>query len=94
MTSISAASRPTTACCRANSIAVIQRGFCAFVDKGAAAEEAGAIGVIVINRDDIADPLELPTFIGYTPSIFDIPMVGIGRGAKLTLQGSDGLGRP
>ena len=75
-----------------NSIAVIQRGFCTFVDKGAAAEAAGAIGVIVINRDDIADPLELPTFIGYTPSIFDIPMVGIGRGAKLTLQGSDGLG--
>ena len=44
----------------ANSIAVIQRGVCAFVDKGAAAEAAGAIGVIVINRDDIADPLELP----------------------------------
>ena len=76
----------------ANSIAVIQRGFCTFVDKGAAAEAAGAIGVIVINRDDIADPLELPTFIGYTPSIFDIPMIGIGRGAKLTLQGSDGIG--
>ena len=75
-----------------NSIAVIQRGFCTFVDKGAAAEAAGAVGVIVINRDDIADPLELPTFIGYTPSIFDIPMVGIGRGAKLTLQGSDGIG--
>jgi minor extracellular serine protease Vpr len=75
-----------------NSIAVIQRGFCTFVDKGAAAEAAGAVGVIVINRDDIADPLELPTFIGYTPSIFDIPMIGIGRGAKLTLQGSDGIG--
>ena len=75
-----------------NSIAVIQRGFCTFVDKGAAAEEAGAIGVIVINRDDIADPIEPPTFIGYTPSIFDIPMIGVGRGAKLTLQGSDGIG--
>ncbi len=76
----------------ANSIAVIQRGFCTFVDKGAAAEEAGAIGVIVINRDDITDPNELPTFIGYTPSIFDIPMIGVGRGAKATLTASDGVG--
>jgi subtilisin family serine protease len=74
----------------ANSIAVIQRGVCAFVDKGAAAEAAGAIGVIVVNRDDIADPNEFPTFIGYTPSIFDIPMVGIGRGAKATLIATDG----
>jgi subtilisin family serine protease len=76
----------------ANSVAIIQRGVCAFVDKGAAAEEAGAVGVIVVNRDDIADPNELPTFVGYTPSIFDIPMIGIGRGAKATLQASNGVG--
>ena len=73
------------------SIAVIQRGVCAFVDKGAAAEEAGATAVIVINRDDIADPAEVPTFIGYTPSIFDIPMIGVGRGSKATLTASDGV---
>jgi subtilisin family serine protease len=72
------------------SIAVVQRGVCAFVDKGAAAEAAGAIGVIVVNRDDIANPAEFPTFIGYTPSIFDIPMIGIGRGAKASLIASDG----
>ena len=75
-----------------NSIAVIQRGVCAFVDKGAAAEAAGAVGVIVVNRDDIADPNEFPTFIGYTPTEFDIPMIGIGRGAKATLFASDGVG--
>jgi len=74
----------------ANSIAIIQRGFCTFVEKGAAAEEAGAVGVIVYNRDDIADPNEFPTFIGYTPAEFDIPMIGIGRGAKATLAASNG----
>ena len=65
--SASAARRPTTATLPANTIAVIQRGVCAFVDKGAAAQAAGAIGVIVVNRDDIANPAELPTFIGYNP---------------------------
>ena len=73
----------------ANSIAVIQRGVCAFVDKGAAAQEAGAVGVIVINRDDV--PLnELPAFLGYSPSLFDIPMVGVARAAKAGLTAADG----
>ena len=76
----------------ANSIAVIQRGVCTFVEKGAAAEAAGAVGVVVVNRDDIADPNEPPTFIGYTPTEFDIPMIGVGRAAKATLFASDGVG--
>ena len=75
----------------ANSIAVIQRGVCPFVEKGAAAEAAGAVGVIVINRDDIADPNEPPTFIGYTPTEFDIPMIGVGNAYKATLYASDGI---
>ncbi len=75
----------------ANSIAVIQRGVCTFVEKGAAAEAAGAIGVVVVNRDDIVDPNEPPTFIGYTPLEFDIPMIGVGRAAKTTLFASDGV---
>jgi subtilisin family serine protease len=74
----------------AGSIAVIQRGVCAFVDKGAAAEAAGAVGLIVVNRDDIANPDELPTFIGYNPEIFDIPMIGVGRGQKAGLIADDG----
>ncbi len=74
----------------ANSIVAIQRGVCPFVDKGAAAQAAGAIGVIDINRDDIANPDELPTFIGYTPDIFDIPMIGTGRGAKAAIMAADG----
>jgi len=74
----------------AGTIVAIQRGVCPFVDKGAAAQAAGAIGVIDINRDDIADPAELPTFIGYTPELFDIPMVGTGRGAKAAIIAADG----
>jgi subtilisin family serine protease len=74
----------------ANTIVAIQRGVCPFVDKGAAAEAAGAIGIIDINRDDIADPNELPTFIGYNPEIFDIPMVGTGRGNKAAIIAADG----
>ena len=73
-----------------NSVAVIQRGVCPFVDKGAAAQAAGAIGVIDVNRDDIANPDELPTFIGYNPEIFDIPMIGTGRGVKAALIAADG----
>jgi subtilisin family serine protease len=75
----------------ANSIAVIQRGVCTFVEKGAAAEAAGAVGVIVVNRDDIVDPNEPPTFIGYTPLEFDIPMIGVGRSAKAGLFAADGV---
>jgi subtilisin family serine protease len=74
----------------ANTIVAIQRGVCAFVDKGAAAAAAGAIGIIDINRDDIANPNELPTFIGYNPEIFDIPMVGTGRGNKAAIIAADG----
>ena len=70
-------------------IAVIQRGVCAFVDKGAAAEAAGAAAVIVVNRDDIPDPNELPTYIGPV-SQFSIPMIGTGRGAKAQLIAADG----
>ncbi len=75
----------------AGSIAVVQRGVCAFVDKGAAAEAAGAVGIIVVNRDDIVDPTELPTFIGYNPEIFDIPMIGTGRGVKAQLIAANGV---
>ena len=73
-----------------NTIVVIQRGSCTFVEKGAAAEAAGAIAVIVYNRDDVADPNEPPPFIGFAPSEFAIPMIGIGRGAEATLQAADG----
>ena len=74
----------------ANTVVAIQRGVCPFVDKGAAAQAAGAIGIIDINRDDIANPAELPTFIGYNPEIFDIPMVGVGRGSKAGIIAADG----
>jgi minor extracellular serine protease Vpr len=74
----------------ANTVVAIQRGVCPFVDKGAAAEAAGAIGIIDINRDDITNPAELPTFIGYNPEIFDIPMIGVGNGSKAGIIAADG----
>ncbi len=73
-----------------NTIVAIQRGDCAFVDKGAAAQEAGAAGIIDINRDDIVDPNELPTFVGINPDLFNIPMVGVGRGSKAAIIAADG----
>jgi subtilisin family serine protease len=72
-----------------NTIVAIQRGTCAFVDKGAAAQAAGAIGIIDINRDDLG-ATDLPTFIGYNPEIFDIPMVGTGNGSKAAIIAADG----
>ena len=59
----------------AGDIVVVKRGVCAFVDKGAYAEDAGAAGIIVINRDDTGED-ELPPFIGYDPAYFSIPMLG------------------
>ena len=73
-----------------NTVVAIQRGACAFVDKGAAAQAAGAVGIIDINRDDIVDPNELPTFIGYNPEVFDIPMIGVGNGSKAAILAADG----
>lgn len=75
----------------ARTVVAIQRGVCAFVDKGAAAQAAGAVGIIDINRDDLP-PGELPTFIGYNPEIFDIPMIGVGNGSKAAIIAADGQG--
>ncbi|HYO44312.1 MAG TPA: S8 family serine peptidase [Candidatus Limnocylindrales bacterium] len=73
----------------AGKIVVVRRGVCVFVDKGAAAQAAGAIGIIVVNRTD-TDPGELPTFIGYTPEYFEIPMVGTDLDAYAPLAAADG----
>ena len=73
----------------AGKIVAIKRGVCAFVDKGAAAQAAGAIGIIMINRDDTA-PGDLPTFIGYNPELFQIPMVGVDKTTQPTLLANEG----
>ncbi len=73
----------------AGKIAVVQRGVCAFVEKGENADAAGAIGIVVVNRDDLP-PAELPTFLGYQPELFDIPMIGVGNAAKAALLAGDG----
>ncbi|MHB8890576.1 MAG: S8 family serine peptidase [Candidatus Limnocylindrales bacterium] len=73
----------------ADRIVAVKRGSCAFVDKGALAYAAGAIGIIVINRDDTAAG-ELPTFIGYNPELFQIPMVGTDKTAQAALLANEG----
>jgi minor extracellular serine protease Vpr len=69
-------------------IVAVKRGECAFVDKGALAEQMGAVGIIVVNRDDVAG---LPAFLGSNPEIFDIPMVGLARESQDEIVASDGL---
>ncbi len=73
----------------AGKIVAIKRGVCAFVEKGAAAQAAGATGIIMINRDDTA-PGDLPTFIGSDPQYFTIPMVGVDKTAQPILLANDG----
>ena len=66
----------------AGKIVAIRRGDCTFVDKGAAAEAAGAIGIIDVNRDGRPTRTSLPTFIGYNPEEFTIPMIGVDQDAR------------
>ncbi len=73
----------------AGKIVAVKRGVCAFVDKGAAAQAAGATGIIVINRDDTAAGA-LPTFVGYTPELFTIPMIGTDKTAQAALLANEG----
>ncbi len=73
----------------AGKIAVVRRGVCAFVDKGAAAQAAGAVGIVVVNRTDTAVGA-LPTFVGYTPELFEIPMIGTDKTAIAALSAADG----
>lgn len=70
-------------------IVAIKRGECALVDKGAAADAAGAAGIILVNRDD-ADPEELGLFLGYNPDLFDIPLIGVANGSEAAILASDG----
>jgi minor extracellular serine protease Vpr len=57
----------------AGRIAAIMRGTCPFVTKGELAEEAGAIGVVVVNQNPGGPP---PSLGGPQPE-FSIPMLGL-----------------
>ena len=60
VTSTWAATRPTTARCRRTRSPSSSAASARSSTRARRPRQAGAIGVIVINRDDIADPLELP----------------------------------
>jgi len=62
-------------------IVLADRGACAFTTKAAHAQDAGAIGVVVINNE----PLGLPPMTGQDDSIV-IPSVGLAQGDGLTLK--------
>jgi minor extracellular serine protease Vpr len=85
----------------AGRIVAVSRGSCPFVQKGANAKAAGAIGIVDINY---AGTTALPPFIGYTPEVFAIPMVGVGvndlaaivanNGKTVTLQANGSAASP
>ena len=62
-------------------IVLADRGSCAFTTKVAHAQDAGAIGVVVINNE----PLGLPPMTGLDDSIV-IPSVGLAQGDGLALE--------
>jgi len=64
-----------------DSIVLADRGNCAFTTKAAHAQDAGAVGVVVINNE----PLGLPPMTGQDDSIV-IPSVGLTQGAGLALK--------
>lgn len=62
-------------------IVLADRGACAFTTKVAHAQDAGAVGVVVINNE----PLGLPPMTGQDDSIV-IPSVGLAQGDGLALR--------
>jgi subtilisin family serine protease len=70
-------------------IVAIRRGECPFIDKGAAADAAGASGIIVLNRVDVPSD-ELPAFVGFNPELFDIPMIGLANESDEAILAADG----
>jgi hypothetical protein len=70
-------------------IVAIKRGDCAFFDKGAIAQAAGASGIVLVNRDDVPSG-ERPVFIGSNPEFFTIPMLGVAKDGQADIIASDG----
>jgi minor extracellular serine protease Vpr len=70
-------------------IVAVKRGVCPFVDKGTFAAAAGAVGIVVINRDDTPAG-DLPTYIGFNPELFGIPMIGTDKTAQAELIAAEG----
>ena len=74
----------------AGTIVLADRGTCTFANKAARAQEAGAVGVVVVNND----PVGLPSMTGQDASI-TIPAVGLsladGQALKAELPGLEGV---
>ena len=72
--------RPLPAGSLAGAIALIQRGDCAFVDKVFNAEDAGAVGVVIVQRSGADIPIPP---LGLAGAVVPAVMIGSGAGQRL-----------
>ena len=70
-------------------IVAVKRGVCFFIDRILLAQAQGAIGLIVINRDDVPSG-DLQPFLNNTPDLYTLPIIGLDKDAQSALLASDG----
>ena len=71
----------------AGRIAVVMRGDCTLDEKGATAQDAGAVGIVVINNVSSG----LPPYLGPAAPYFDIPMVGLRLSSRSAMIAAHGI---
>ena len=91
-----AIAEPYTACTAiqndvSGKFVLVGRGDCLFAEKAAAAQSAGAVGVIIVNNDQAHPDDVIPMWDYRTAAIASIPvlMVSYNSGAQIQNLGSD-----
>jgi Zn-dependent M28 family amino/carboxypeptidase len=77
----------------AGNIALLQRGFCTFELKAELAAAAGAVGIVIFNQGDTADPARqgIPAVTLTANNTSGIPVLGTTYALGATLAGTPGL---
>jgi Zn-dependent M28 family amino/carboxypeptidase len=77
----------------AGNIALLQRGFCTFEIKAELAAAAGAVGIVIFNQGDTADPARqgIPAVTLTANNTSGIPVLGTTYSLGVTLAGTPGL---
>ena len=77
----------------AGNIALLQRGFCTFEIKAELAAAAGAVGIVIFNQGDTADPSRqgIPAVTLTANNTSGIPVLGTTYALGATLAGTPGL---
>jgi Zn-dependent M28 family amino/carboxypeptidase len=77
----------------AGNIALLQRGFCTFEIKAELAAAAGAVGIVIFNQGDTADPARqgIPAVTLTANNTSGIPVLGTTYSLGATLAGTPGL---